>query len=88
MRRGEISAGYFGPDERPLFGWLHEPADARRAGVVIVPPFGYEAICAARSLRHFAEVSISTVPATVPAAISIRTASRTGSRASTRPAIS
>jgi dienelactone hydrolase len=57
MRRGEISAGYFGPDERPLFGWLHEPADARRAGVVIVPPFGYEAICAARSLRHFAEAA-------------------------------
>jgi alpha-beta hydrolase superfamily lysophospholipase len=57
MNASEVSAGYFGPDERPLFGWLYRPARARRTAVVIVPPFGYEAICAARSLRHFAEAA-------------------------------
>jgi alpha-beta hydrolase superfamily lysophospholipase len=57
MSASEVSAGYFGPDERPLFGWLYRPAHALRTAVVIVPPFGYEAICAARSLRHFAEAA-------------------------------
>jgi dienelactone hydrolase len=57
MSATEVSAGYFGPDDRPLFGWLYKPARTRRTAVVIVPPFGYEAICAARSLRHFAEVA-------------------------------
>ncbi|HVT33362.1 MAG TPA: hypothetical protein VHE32_11990 [Rhodanobacteraceae bacterium] len=57
MSPAEISAGYFGPDERPLFGWLYRPAGACRTAIVIVPPFGYEAICAARSLRHFAEAA-------------------------------
>ncbi|MEP7041529.1 MAG: alpha/beta hydrolase [Dokdonella sp.] len=49
-------AGYFGPATRPRFGWLHRatvPANA--VGLVIVPPFGYEAVCAQRSLRHLAE---------------------------------
>jgi alpha-beta hydrolase superfamily lysophospholipase len=47
----------FGPAERPLFGWLHHAAAGapkRSMGVVICKPFGYEAICAHRSLRHFA----------------------------------
>jgi hypothetical protein len=57
MSATEVSAGYFGPDDRPLFGWLCKPARTRRTAVVIVPPFGYEAICAARSLRHFAEAA-------------------------------
>jgi len=49
-------AGYFGPTTRPRFGWLHRPAGpAGGAGLVIVPPFGYEAVCAQRSLRHLAE---------------------------------
>lgn len=50
---------YFGPEERPLFGWLHRPdgseVGSREVGVVVVNPFGYEAICAHRSLRHLAE---------------------------------
>jgi alpha-beta hydrolase superfamily lysophospholipase len=48
---------FFGPSDRPLFGWIHPPAPeapARRAGVIVCNPFGYEAICAHRSLRHFA----------------------------------
>jgi pimeloyl-ACP methyl ester carboxylesterase len=49
-------AGYFGSTTRPRFGWLHRPADVGNGvGLVIVPPFGYEAVCAQRSLRHLAE---------------------------------
>jgi len=49
-------AGYFGPTMRPRFGWLHRPVvPANGVGLVIVPPFGYEAVCAHRSLRHLAE---------------------------------
>jgi alpha-beta hydrolase superfamily lysophospholipase len=46
---------YFGPEARPLFGWLHHAAAPSRLGVVLCKPFGYEAICAHRVLRHFAE---------------------------------
>lgn len=53
--RSPAEAGYFGPPERARFGWLHRPATSARVGVVIVPPFGYEAVCAARSLRHLAD---------------------------------
>ncbi len=46
---------FFGPQERPLFGWYHGPEGAPRdVGVVICNPLGYEAICAHRSLRHLA----------------------------------
>jgi alpha-beta hydrolase superfamily lysophospholipase len=34
---------WFGPDERPLFGWLHRPVGGRaRGGVVLCPPVGDE----------------------------------------------
>ncbi|HEY4240024.1 MAG TPA: hypothetical protein VGM88_09425 [Kofleriaceae bacterium] len=46
--------GFFGPADRPRFGWLHRPASSTGIGLVIVPPFGYEAVCAHRSLRHLA----------------------------------
>lgn len=50
-------AGWFGPEARPRFGWLYRPDTPARngIGVVIVPPFGREEICAHRSLRHLAE---------------------------------
>jgi peptidoglycan/LPS O-acetylase OafA/YrhL/alpha-beta hydrolase superfamily lysophospholipase len=54
-RREPTEAGYFGPPDRSRFGWLHRGSASARVGVVIVPPFGYEAVCAARSLRHLAE---------------------------------
>jgi len=57
-RHGE--ACYFGAAARPRFGWLHRPAAAARVGIVIVPPFGYEAVCAARSLRHLAETAAAS----------------------------
>ena len=50
-------AGWFGPEDRPRFGWLYRPDKpaSNGVGVVIVPPFGYEAICAHRTLKHMAE---------------------------------
>jgi alpha-beta hydrolase superfamily lysophospholipase len=50
---------YFGPDGKRLFGWLHEPAAQRRQGLglLICNPFGFEEICAHRSLRRFAEAA-------------------------------
>lgn len=47
---------YFGPPDRPLFGWLHMPTEtaSSRLGCVICNPFGDEAIRARRSLRHLA----------------------------------
>jgi len=48
---------YFESGEHSLFGWLHAPRDGKHCdvGVVICKPFGYEAICAHRSVRTFAE---------------------------------
>jgi alpha-beta hydrolase superfamily lysophospholipase len=48
---------YFSSGTRRLFAWLHQPARSARSdlGLVICAPFGYEAICAHRSLRCFAE---------------------------------
>lgn len=47
---------WFGPAGRPLFGWLHLPPDkAVRAGVVICPPLGVEALSAQRGLKLLAE---------------------------------
>lgn len=49
-------AGWFGPDDRPRFGWLYRPgAPTGDVGVVIVPPFGSEEMRAHRTLRHLAE---------------------------------
>ncbi|MEP6883768.1 MAG: alpha/beta fold hydrolase [Gammaproteobacteria bacterium] len=40
-----------------LFGWLHQPAAELRTdvGLIVCEPFGYEAICAHRSLRTIAD---------------------------------
>ncbi|MCU1487507.1 MAG: hypothetical protein JWN67_4253, partial [Actinomycetia bacterium] len=47
---------WFGPVDRPLFGWLHAPdGGTARAGVVLCPPTGYEAVCSHRTLRVVAE---------------------------------
>ena len=48
---------YFGPTERSRFGWIHLPSQSappRDLGVVLCGPFGYEALCFHRSLRHLA----------------------------------
>lgn len=47
---------YFGPEGNRLFGWLHLPSpEAHRGlGVVVCNPFGFEEVCAHRSLRQLA----------------------------------
>lgn len=55
---------YFGPAARPLFGWLHPAPAPSSLALVVCNPFGYEAICAHRSLRHFCEAAAAAgVPA-------------------------
>ena len=49
---------YFSSNGRACLRWLHRPAATvaiRDVGLVVCNPFGYEALCAHRSLRHFAE---------------------------------
>jgi alpha-beta hydrolase superfamily lysophospholipase len=50
-------AGWFGPEDRPRFGWLYRPGTPapNGVGVVIVPPFGSEDMRAHRTLRHLAQ---------------------------------
>jgi alpha-beta hydrolase superfamily lysophospholipase len=53
---GSAQPCYFRSGDNQLFGWLHAPAAARTdLGVVICNPFGYESICAHRSVREFAQ---------------------------------
>ena len=39
---------YFGPTDRPLFGWIHRAPAPPHLGLVVCSPFGYEAVCAHR----------------------------------------
>src|ERR1700744_3200401 len=50
---------YFDSNGQTLFGWFQgPPADSLAdVGLVICKPFGYEAICAHRSLRAFADAA-------------------------------
>ena len=53
---------FFGKPGRPLFGWFHLPVPSKdtrdpKLGLVICNPFGYEAICAHRSLKRFAQAT-------------------------------
>ena len=50
--------GFFSSTGRARFGWVHPPAEPRTgSALVIVPPFGYEAICARRTLRALADAA-------------------------------
>ena len=65
-RSGNAEPLYFQSGDNRLFGWLHRPArDVEpELGVVICSPFGYESICAHRSVREFAEsISAEGIPA-------------------------
>ncbi|HXW81332.1 MAG TPA: hypothetical protein VEJ84_17655 [Acidimicrobiales bacterium] len=47
---------WFGPEDRPLFGWLHTPDSGRaRAGVVLCPPLAHEHQATYATLRSLAE---------------------------------
>lgn len=54
---GSVQALYFNSGEHRLFGWLHHSLNDLKAdlGVVVCQPFGYEAICAHRGMRAFAQ---------------------------------
>lgn len=55
-RKGGTVAGYFGPLERRRAGWVHTPSGASSGvALVVCNPFGYEWICAHRSLVAFAD---------------------------------
>ena len=47
---------WFGPEARPLFGWVSRPAGgAARGGVILCPPLGEEGRAAHRTFRRLAE---------------------------------
>jgi alpha-beta hydrolase superfamily lysophospholipase len=47
---------WFGPEHRPLFGWLHVPADGQvRGGVLLCPTLGMEAVSAHNAYRRLAD---------------------------------
>jgi len=52
-------AFYFESGKRRLFGWLHLPNGVYRpsTGLLICNPFGFESICAHRTVRSFAEAA-------------------------------
>jgi alpha-beta hydrolase superfamily lysophospholipase len=65
-RNGIAEPVYFESGDNHLFAWLHRPATPleSKLGVVICSPFGYESICAHRSVREFAEaIAADGIPA-------------------------
>jgi alpha-beta hydrolase superfamily lysophospholipase len=48
---------YFSSGDHELFAWLHRPAvlNPGSLGLVVCKPFGYEALCAHRGVRAFAQ---------------------------------
>jgi len=58
-RRLRAEPCYFGADGARTFGWLHRPASAAEntVGLLICNPFGYESLCAHRSIREFADAA-------------------------------
>mgnify|MGYP002623141373 CR=1 FL=1 len=47
---------YFGPHDRPLFGWFHPPKEEKaRLRVLLCPPLGYEGLFAHPTLKLLAE---------------------------------
>jgi alpha-beta hydrolase superfamily lysophospholipase len=47
---------WFGPSDRPLFGWFHLPDDGQaRCWAIVCPPLGYEAIGTHFTLRKLCE---------------------------------
>jgi alpha-beta hydrolase superfamily lysophospholipase len=63
---GSAQALYFDSGQNSLFGWLHRSPNDLKAdvGVLLCKPFGYEAICAHRGIRAFAEaIAAAGMPA-------------------------
>ncbi len=49
------TAFWFGPAERPLFGWYHAPVEPARAAVVLCNGLGHEALVLHRTYRRLAQ---------------------------------
>ena len=47
---------YFDVSGSRCFAWLHRGRPQARVGIVLCNPFGYEAVCAHRTLRYAATV--------------------------------
>jgi alpha-beta hydrolase superfamily lysophospholipase len=65
-RSGPSEPVYFESGNDHLFAWLHRPSAPleSKLGVVICGPFGYESICAHRSVREFAvAIAAAGIPA-------------------------
>src|ERR1700722_1864391 len=60
-RPAQAEALYFDSGSDRLFGWLHRPDSPSNSylGLVLCSPFGYEASCAHRGIRRFAEAAAS-----------------------------
>lgn len=58
---------FFGRPEAPLFGWMHspEPAHALGLGMLICNPFGFEEVCAHRSVGRLAQSAAEAGVATL-----------------------
>jgi alpha-beta hydrolase superfamily lysophospholipase len=53
---GTVSPVWFGSSQRPLFGWIHSPADGTaRAAALLCPPLGRESIVAHYTYRRLAQ---------------------------------
>lgn len=63
----DVVAFFFGNPDAPLFGRLHapKPADALNVGLVICNPFGFEEVCAHRSLGQLAQMAAGSGIATL-----------------------
>ena len=47
---------WFGPESRPLYGWVSRPAGGvARGGAILCPPMGEEGRAAHRTFRRLAE---------------------------------
>jgi alpha-beta hydrolase superfamily lysophospholipase len=56
MTTGQRKPIYFGPTERPIFGWLYQPSDGRAGlGLVMCQPLGMEEFGAQPALLHLGE---------------------------------
>ena len=56
VERPEHTQVWFGPESRPLYGWVARPAGGvARGGAILCPPMGEEGRAAHRTFRRLAE---------------------------------